>query len=108
MRIRKSFVFGVKYLMVGWGFEKSSIWADPDDATVRVGDDLVAVASVHGKELTVTYGAEWEDYLKHSDYPEFKKIVDTLGNQLTNDNVPTKGAGKTAGKKAGKGKGSSW
>lgn len=101
-RCKSSFAFGLKYLLVQWGFEKKSLWASPEDGGLWVGDDLVASATMTGKIMDVKYGEGWEDYLNDSSYPEFKEMVKRLATKL--EQSPTKGLGKvTKGKGASKG-----
>ena len=64
---------------------------------------LQSAKVIEGK-LTVMFGQGWEEWLCDGRYPEFKDLLATLNEKLTN--VASKGVGKAASKggHAGKGK----
>ena len=103
-RVLNSCVFGAKYMLKEWGYTNNSVWADPEEGKVWVGDDIAIQVSIDSGTLKVEYGAGWEEWLTHADFPGFPQMVQKLRNKL--EQHPDKGVGKSGSKGKHKGKGS--
>ena len=48
MRVPESYLFGLKKLLVGWGFVESGVRVDMEEWFLKVGGELVVSVSVGG------------------------------------------------------------
>ena len=103
IRAPQGIVFGAKKLLVERDIPKYTVWADPDEYTLHMGDDEVLRAQVQGNELKVIFGHAWEDYLNEDG--RWQKLLEMHAEKLQKGKA-TKAAGKGKSK-SGKSGGSS-
>ena len=76
----KAFAFGLKKLMVDWGWEKSVLYVDRATSTLYIGSDKVASAKVAGTVSEVDIANGWKDALQD---PKLDEIIHTAQDRLT-------------------------
>ena len=103
IRAPRGLLFGTKSLMIEWGFPRNTLWADPEEYTLQMGDDNIFEIKVEGGEMIVTYGNGWEEYLKND--TQWQELLKTHAGKLQKGKA-AKGAGKGKAKN-GKSGGSS-
>ena len=62
------------------------------------GDEQVFTAKVEDRQLTITYGVGWQEFLNDASYPQFKDKVASLNIKLEQAPSSSKGAPKGSGK----------
>ncbi|CAK0904901.1 unnamed protein product, partial [Prorocentrum cordatum] len=45
-----------------WGYDSTSVWADPEEGKVWVGSEIALQVTIDGGTLKVEYGPGWEDW----------------------------------------------
>ena len=91
-RIPQSFLFGLKKLMIGWGYEKMAVWVDLSKNQLLVGTDIVIALTVEEKELKTDIAKDWQDDLRKDS--DFTKLLDESKEKLRLGGAATKGLGK--------------
>ena len=91
-RIPQSFLFGLKKLMIGWGYEKMAVWVDLSKNQLLVGTDIVIALTVEGKELKTDIAKDWQDDLRKDS--NFTKLLDDSKEKLRLGGAATKGLRK--------------
>ena len=76
-RVERSFLFGLKYVLVKWGFTKSVVWVDLEGGTLPLGSELAVQVKVEDFKLFIDYGDGWEEYLKDSEVEELFKQTES-------------------------------
>ena len=100
-RALQSVLFGVKKMLVDWGFDKKSLWADTSDMSLSCGNDLVIKMTVDNKTPTIEYGVEWETYLMPDGTNKtVTGLLDAAKEKLQRSSAPSKGLGKGKGKRS--------
>ena len=59
-RMSQSFLFGLKRLLVSWGFRKQSIKVDTDDMSMHVENKIVCTASCTTNKLVLNWEDRWK------------------------------------------------
>ena len=86
----------IKYLYkVRWGFQKSALWIDEDNLTIHFNMNLIAKVGIQNGKISMTYGTEWEEFLRQED----------LGTTIQKSDSILERAGIADGKGKGKNKG---
>ena len=91
-RIPQSLLFGLKKLMIGWGYEKMAVWVDLSKNQLLVGTDIVIALTVEEKELKTDIAKDWQDDLRKDS--DFTKLLDESKEKLRLGGAATKGLGK--------------
>ena len=58
-RVQRNILFGIKFLLMSWGYPRNCIWVDIPLKQVSCGPDLIASVAIKDKILEVTFGTEW-------------------------------------------------
>eukprot|EP00959_Pyramimonas_sp_CCMP1952_P186318 3896260-Pyramimonas_sp.AAC.1 len=89
-------------MLKDWGYDSTSVCADPEEGKVWVGSEIALHVTIDGGTLKVEHGPGWEDWLTGADFPQFPEMVQNLREKL--QRIPAKGIGKNGPKgKGGKG-----
>ena len=100
-RACKKFLFGIKSLLIEWGFGKFEIWIDLKNFQIYFNDEFIASIKVNSqKELELQYGDEWESYLKEG------KLEDIISQskEMISRSISSEGKSKGKGKSKSKSK----
>ena len=94
-RISQSFLFGLKRLLVSWGFRKQSIKVDPDDMSMHVENKIVCTASCTNNKLVLNWEDRWKNWKElHTDV-EFVRLLEICRSKLLRGTA-SKGKGKAS------------
>ena len=94
-RAVQSTLFGMKWLLTEWGFDRKAMWVDTDAGTLKLGEDLIMMAWSHSNGLEKKFEDGWADCLQST---ELDKIVEVASAKLRQNREPTKGLGKGTNK----------
>ncbi|CAK0828338.1 unnamed protein product, partial [Prorocentrum cordatum] len=100
-RALQSVLFGVKKMLIDWGFDKKSLWADASTMSLSRGGDLVIKMTGDNKTPTIEYGVEWETYLMPDGANKtVTDLLDAAKEKLHRSSAPSKGLGKGKGERS--------
>ena len=100
-RAVRNVLFGIKWMLVEWGYTKESLWVDEGAQTVVCGPELVATVKVSPEgDLNVTYGTGWDTWDDFQQKPELLTLVSTASKKF----AKAAGKGKDKNKEKGKAK----
>ena len=69
----KSFLFGCKKLLIGWGYRRRILHVDVDKQELRINYQQVITAKVVSSELSIEYHGDftgWAEFQANSDVNE--------------------------------------
>ncbi|CAK0835520.1 unnamed protein product [Prorocentrum cordatum] len=85
----------IKKMLVVWGFDKKSLWADASTMSASCGSDLVIKMAVDNKTPTLEYGLDWEIcFLTNGAIQTVTSLLDAAREKLQRSSAPSKGLGK--------------
>ena len=87
IRAKNSILFGIRKLLMTWGFHKNALWIDEVAGTIHFNVDLICTAQIVNGKLNISYGPEWEHFLKQGNLETIvqkgaamvQKIVEVTG-----------------------------
>ena len=101
-RASKSFLFGIKNLLIQWGFGKFELWVDTKRFEIYLNDEFIASAATNpSANLEFKFGEGWEEYLKEGNLDE---IVSKANNMISRSRSHNPGKGKEKSKLKSKSK----
>ena len=78
VRVPKSFLLGLKYLLGQWGYDRKKIQVDDEDLVLRIDKQEVCTAYAMDGKLHVIWDKVWETWREmHSDDDFVKLLKDT-------------------------------
>ena len=69
-------MFGLKRVLVEWGFQRASVRVDTDAATVKVGGETAVTVSVIGSNLHCEWGETWRVWRELHESEELKSLLE--------------------------------
>ena len=97
-RLVQSVVFAAKKAMIGWGYEKTCIWADIEKSSLTIGGTTILTVKLIDDTISMDIPADWKAEILGADGND-----DTMTNILAEANIKLKQGG-AATKGLGKGK----
>ena len=96
VRAPLSLLFGLKRLLVGWDFDKKTVYIDEDSACMEIYKVPVLVASSKEGKLCMTWlNKSWEAWGDLHNNGEFQDLIKTCNVSLEAGNAQrSKGVGK--------------
>ncbi len=99
-RAMQSVLFGIKKMLVEWGFDPKGLWADTLTMCLTSGSDLVVNMTCDNGVPKITYGMDWESYIMPGGVNEtVTGLVEAAQEKMKRGSPSTKGLGKGKGKK---------
>ena len=98
-RVVNTVTFGLKRLLVSWGWDKFALWVDTDQNTLKLWDELIVKANIDDSALKLSFGPEWEVYFK--DDKEVQTLLKSQSDKLQRGSAKGKGKGKRKGMASG-------
>ena len=92
-RICQRVLFAAKNMLMGWGFDRKSLWVDKETQMLKCGEEMVLQTSVHDGAVVVEYGSDWESYII-KDNEEWNTVLVNAKEKMATSRTPTKGLGK--------------
>ena len=98
-RVTRSLLFGTKFLLASWGYQRDFIWVDMESSEIKCGAGLVFKMSITDGILQISYGEGWDTWELFQNDADLKKLIETAKAKLSK---------ATAQKGKGKGKKGKW
>ena len=98
-RALQTILFGVKSMLIEWGFEKKGLWVDLSNMCLARGGEKVLSTSVKDISPVINYGVGWEEYIMPAGLnATMTELIKVATAKLHRASSPTKGVGKGNGK----------
>ena len=98
VRVRKSVLLGMKYILGKWGYPRSQIKVDTSFTTMECNEKLSLTVSIESEQIMCTCDENWQTWEELHQSEEVKQLMATAVEQLKK--VPTDGKGFSKGKGA--------
>ena len=92
-RVTRSLLFGTKFLLASWGYQRNSIWVDMESSEIKCGAGLVFKMSITDGILQISYGEGWDTWELFQNDADFKNLIETAKAKLSKA-AEQKGKGK--------------
>ena len=83
VRAPESYLFGLKKVLVGWGFAKACVRVDTAERNLKVGGELVVSTSVVGGRLRHAWHGSWATWAELHQSDEVvqlgRRVAEALG-----------------------------
>ena len=71
VRIPEHFLFGLKKILVSWGYE--NVWVKKETKSILLGKELILSVSLENMKMQLAFGTFWEEHIAGD--TEFKKLL---------------------------------
>ena len=95
IRVPRSFLLGMRYLLIKWGFDKTLIRVDDVNMILFIDHVEHASACVVDNRLSVKWSISWESWSELYADADVKKLLKTAQTKLARGGTGSKGRGKS-------------
>ena len=95
VRVRRSFLFGLKRCLADWGFPKQELSFDEAATTMTIGPTSVLNISIEGSTMNYTWHGAWADWQEFHSSSELRELIGKASASLQKLGANGKGQGKS-------------